>query len=80
MIAKANKIKTPKSFFSCVYGVYRDENNMITRNEFEKRMSNIGLAFVKPSIDSSGGQGCFSINLVNGIDTISGKVVSDISN
>lgn len=48
MIAKANEIKTPKSFFSCVYWVYRDENNMITTNEFEKQMSNIGLAFVKP--------------------------------
>ena len=83
MIAKANEIKTPKSFFSCVYcvyWVYRDENNMITTNEFEKQMYNIGLAFVKPSIDSSGGQDFFSINMVNGIDTISGKAVSDISN
>ena len=80
MIAKANEIKMPKSFFSCVYGIYRDENNIITKNEFEKRMSNIGRVFVKPSIDSSSGQGCFPINMVNGIDTISGKSVSDISN
>ncbi|MDD6400222.1 MAG: sugar-transfer associated ATP-grasp domain-containing protein [Lachnospiraceae bacterium] len=79
LIAKATGIVTPETLFSCVYGMFRDRNNkVLSKTDFIEKASNIGNAFVKPSIDSSSGQGCAVIDLRNGKDIHSGKTVDEL--
>ena len=39
---------------------------------------NIGMAFLKPTIDSCSGNGCRVVDVVDGVDTISNESISKI--
>lgn len=72
-------IKTPKTILSCMAGTFRDnDNHILSKDEFIRKLSNIGESFVKPSVDSMQGKNCILINMVKGIDQISGKTVDKI--
>lgn len=78
-LTRAAGVHTPHVYLSRVEGLFRDENGrQLTSDEFEKKLSNLGEAFVKPSVDSSSGHGCAVINLQNGVDQVSGVAVSKL--
>ncbi len=80
LLASGANIKTPKTILSCSKGFYFNGQTPLTKDEAVSYISNIGKAFVKPSIDSSSGEGCFMINMINGIDILSSKTAETIIN
>ena len=81
LIANSVGVKSPRVILSCCYGLYRDEENKpITKNEFINSLSNCGKIFIKPSVDSDSGNGCFISNFVGGFDTITNNSSEDIIN
>ncbi len=69
-IAKLAQVQIPKRYFYSIKNLLFDSNNnIISKQDFYKQISNIGEAFIKPTIDSGGGKGCKIINIVNGIET-----------
>lgn len=79
VFAKNAGITVPKTFIACIKGVYRNGNDVcIKREEAIKSVWNVGEAFIKPTVDSSSGQGCAVVNFVDGKDTISGKTVKEL--
>lgn len=72
-------VKTPQILLSRVSGVFRDkEGHSVSRQEFEKMLSDIGEVFVKPSTGSYGGANCAVIDMAKGIDKNSGKTTAQI--
>lgn len=81
MIAKSIGIKMPKVYLSCTKGMYRDEDSrMLSRKDTLDRMKNVGEVFLKPSVDSNSGKGCFIANFVNGTDIVSSKSTMELLN
>ncbi len=79
VFAKNAGITVPETFIACIKGVYRDKNDVcIKKEDAIKAVWNIGEAFIKPTVDSSSGQGCAVVNFVDGKDTISGKSVEEL--
>ena len=75
----AARVNTPKILASCVEGLYRNEQNqMMDKITFEKRFGNLGEVFVKPSVDTSSGRGCFVLNMQHGIDTLSAQSTAQL--
>jgi len=78
-LASGVGVKMPLTYLAGVKGVLRDSENRFISNEAAcELLSDIGEAFVKPSVDSSSGRGCFLVNFVDGKDTVSGKMVKQI--
>lgn len=71
-------IKTPKTILSCSRGFYYKEDTPLNKKEATTYISDIGKAFVKPSIGSSSGENCFTVNFKNGTDIISSKSAEQI--
>ncbi len=78
LLAAGAGVKTPKTRLSCSKGFYYDGKTPLTKEEAISYISDIGKVFVKPSIDSSSGEGCFAADFRNGIDTISSKSAETI--
>lgn len=79
MIAKALNIKTPKSIISAVNGNFRDnETQLIAKEDAITILNNVGEVFIKPSVDTGSGKGCFVANFANGTDLLSNKNVDKI--
>jgi len=73
-IAKSLNINTPKRFFYSINELLFDsDNNIISKKEFYKRMSNIGEVFIKPtrSDDIENANKCNLLNIKNGVDIYS---------
>lgn len=78
-IAKNIELRTPKSILSSSRGFLRDfDNRPINQVGASDLLKNIGDVFIKPTVDSSSGQGCCICNFQNGLDTISGQSVESI--
>ena len=79
-LAKLAGIKYPKAFGSCSNNVYRIGNigQILEKNEFISRLSNIGMCFIKPSVDSGQGKSCLIMNVQNGVDLNSGRPLEKI--
>ena len=59
MLAEKVGIRTPKTYVSITKGMIRDSAyNVLTLDEAAERISGIGKAFVKPTVDSCSGRGC----------------------
>ncbi len=74
-------IKKPKRLFYSINSLFFDSSdNMISRETFYNKMSNIGEAFIKPAnLRNSGyAKNCRIINIINGIDTYSNTSIKDI--
>ena len=77
---KAN-IKAPEKLFYSISNLFFDSSdNMISRETFYNKMSNIGEAFIKPTklYDSGYAKNCRIINVVDGVDTYSDTSIKDI--
>lgn len=71
-VAQSASVKMPKIMFSRTAGIIRNsKNEIVSESELISSLSDLGEAFVKPSIDSCSGQGCQVIDVKNGIDIIS---------
>ena len=72
-------VKMPRTYISGTKGALRDgENRFISDEEAISLLSDVGEAFIKPSVDSSSGRGCFVVNFCGGKDLVSGKTVEQI--
>lgn len=79
MIAKSVGVAMPKTLFSCVNGICRDENNVfLGESDINSHLSTLGKVFIKPSVDSNSGNGCSVVKFENDIDTLSGRRIEDI--
>ena len=80
-IAKSADIKVPKRYFYSINNfLFDSNNNIISKETFYNRISNIGEVFIKPTqIDFTGSaKNCKILNILNGIDTYSKKNIKDI--
>lgn len=72
-------VLTPKTYFSCVMGLYRDgDNNIVKKENIFEKLQNIGEAFIKPTVGTSSGVGCRLVNIINGVDKETGESITDI--
>ena len=79
MLAASVGVKSVKSFITSTKGALRDENyRSITREDAIEKLRNIGEVFIKPTVDTSSGVGCFIADFRGGVDTISGKTLTEI--
>lgn len=77
--AKQAGIKTPSIVASCTKGMYRDSNyQQIDLSQLKEILHNKGKIFIKPTVGTSSGQGCFIANFENGFDTITGQAIEEI--
>ena len=68
----------PKTFYSCVNGIYRNESNqLITFQTMCQSIMNL-RAVIKKTIDSSSGRDVQIVNVCDGVDTKTGKPISEI--
>lgn len=78
-IAKAAGIEMPKTVISCVFGQYRDCNDQIITAEAAKDIvQNSNFLFAKPSIESCSGEGCMTLDFVNGKEKQTSKSAEEI--
>lgn len=79
LIAKSVGVKTPKTIISCANGIYRDENyNIINYQKVLTILNDIGVAFIKPTVDTCSGINCQSVVINNGIDEKTNKRITEI--
>lgn len=79
MLASSAGVRTLKSIVTSTTGALRDENyRIITREDAIEKLRNIGEVFIKPTVDTSSGVGCFIADFRGGVDTISGKTLTEI--
>ncbi|WP_372518640.1 sugar-transfer associated ATP-grasp domain-containing protein [Candidatus Ruminimicrobiellum ovillum] len=74
-------VKTPKRYFYSINDNFFDfDNNIISKESFYEKMSNIGEVFIKPTAfdDSGFARNCRVVNIVNGTDIYSGTSIKDI--
>lgn len=80
-IAKSADIKIPKRYFYSINNLFFDSNdNMISKETFYNKISDIGEVFIKPtSIEFTGNaQNCRLINVIKGIDIYSNTNIKDM--
>lgn len=80
VLDSAKGIKVPETLFGCSNGFYFDKyRNPICKDVIGKELESISGEFIiKPTIESSSGNGVKKIILLNGIDTLTGQSVMDI--
>ena len=80
-LAESADVKVPKRYFYSINNLFFDsDNNLISKQDFYKRISNIGEVFIKPTQISFTGnaKNCKILKIVNGIDTISKTSIKEI--
>ena len=71
--------RTPKTVVYNSYGTYVDGDKLVlSADEAKNRIGDAGLVIVKPTIDTSSGEGILKANFVNGTDTLSGETVEKV--
>lgn len=72
-------VRSAEIYLSYEKGCYRNRHMEIIDAETAIRdINNLGECFIKPTIDSNSGRGCAVLNLVDGVDTLSGEKIADI--
>lgn len=74
-------IKVPEKVFCSINGIFFDsQDNIISKENFYKQISDIGEVFIKPiqPYNSGYGKDCRLINVSNGIDIYSKENIKDI--
>ena len=77
-IAKAAGVKTPTIFVSSSKGVITIEESVVDIKTAIEKIKDLGDAFIKPSTDSSSGNGCCLVKFKNGIDVLSGESAEEV--
>lgn len=80
IIAKYADVKMPHTFLSRTNGTYKNEaGSIITAEQAREQMAKYeGYYFIKPTIESSSGNGCRLLNCKNGIDVITGESINSV--
>lgn len=74
LLAAAAGVKMPKTILSCTKGMLRDrENRQIDAAAARELLEQAGAVFIKPTVGTSSGQGCFVAELQDGLNTLSGE-------
>lgn len=72
-------VRGPKTYLSCIYGVWRDGTNQILNGDEAKSIvSDIGECVIKKTIDTSSGRDVMICNISNGVDNKSNLPLSKI--
>lgn len=69
--------KHPHMYLKNINGYFFYEGQPVDKSEALKHCENLGRVIVKPSLDSRG-SGVRIVNLIDGVDTISGENLSDL--
>lgn len=79
IFARGCGVKMPKTYVSSTASMLRDEENrFITREKAIDILSDVGEVFIKPTVDSSSGLGCFIAKFENGIDVLTKRPLAEI--
>lgn len=74
VIAQNAGIKTPDSVLSITSGIIKDASgNILDKKQACDYLKNVGKIFIKPTIDSCSGQGCFIADFCDGKDKNTNK-------
>lgn len=72
-------LTVPRVYLICANGIYRDgEMKCISRQQAAEILSNIGKAFIKPTVDSGSGRDCIIVSMSGGSDELSGKSAEEL--
>lgn len=75
IIAQSLGIRTPELVAARINGVYHDgKYHIISEAEFFHLLENVGEIFIKPSVNSSSGNGCFLLNIQDSVDKKEGNI------
>lgn len=78
LVANAG-VRTPKIVLSCAKGMIRDGSfRQIKSDKAIKLLEDAGEVFVKPTVNSNSGDGCFLARFENGVDVFSGKTLAEL--
>ncbi|WHT48274.1 sugar-transfer associated ATP-grasp domain-containing protein [Sporosarcina thermotolerans] len=74
-----SSIKVPKTFVVNSSGVFYDSKRIVkNRKDIIESLRNIGKVVIKATIGSNSGRGVAMLDIVNGVDLISGKTLEQI--
>lgn len=69
-------IRIPETVFALSRGVFRDgAYHIVSREDAVEELQNAGEVYLKISVDSGGGEGCYRADFRNGTDRRTGKTV-----
>ena len=81
LCANFAEIKAPERFFYSINNIFFDsDNNIISKESFYQKMTNIGEVFIKPTkLNTSGNaKNCKIIKMENGVDIYSDLSIKDL--
>lgn len=71
--------RLPKTIVYNSYGTYTgEEKRVISEAEAKERIRNVGLVIIKPTVDTSSGEGVLKVNFVDGRDEMNQLSVEDV--
>lgn len=71
-------VRFPKTIVSCMNRYYRIGNDVVSKKDVLQICRNIGETIIKPSKWSGAGRNVSCINIIDGVDTITGKSLEEI--
>lgn len=78
-IAKSIGLEVPYTYFYSTKGlIVNDKFNIVSKADVSNFIRSKKCVFIKPTIDSGGGNGCMLIQIDNNIDVNSGKTIEAI--
>ena len=77
LLAGRAGVKMPEAFYYSARGAVRDGKDRPVSNLAEA-LKDIGEVFIKTTVDSSSGRGCFLARFQGGVDVLSGDGVQDV--
>ena len=73
--------RNPKTVVYNSYGTFVDgDKHILTESEARTAIGNAGLVIIKPTIDTSSGEGVLKADFVDGHDTINHMTADDVLN
>ena len=81
MLADIAKIKMPNVFLSVCKALPKDGSyNALKKEDAINLLGTAGRVFIKPTVDSCSGRGCFIADFENGVDKLSNRSADEIYN
>lgn len=79
MLADGAGVKMPVTLYKSTAGILADgQNRRISEAQLLQGLCNAGEVFIKPTVDTSSGQGCLVADFNDGVDVRSGKTCQEI--
>lgn len=79
LLAAQAGVKMPETYLSCSRGILRGGDlRELSRKQAVELLYDRGEAFVKPSVDSDSGQGCFKAAFEKDTDALSGRKTEEL--